>query len=55
MTNAAIGLVNLVILGIVVQGSHGDGKTWKMKMVMEKFIIWNMQNWPKVMELCCQS
>ena len=41
------------MLNIAVQGSHGDGKTWKMKMVMEK--SWNMKNWPKVMECCDQS
>ena len=34
-------------------GSHGDWKTWKMKMVLEK--SWNMTNWPKVMEFCDQS
>ena len=35
------------------QGSHGDWKTWKMKMVVEK--SWNMKNWPTVMEyvFCC--
>ena len=38
---------SFMILG---QGSHGDWKTWKMKMVMEK--SWNMKNWPKVMEFC---
>ena len=27
-------------------GSHGDSKTWKMKMVMDK--SWNMKNWPKL-------
>ena len=31
------------------QGSHGDWKTLKMKF------LWNMQNWPKVMEFCYQS
>ena len=36
-----------------MQGSHGDWKTWKMKIVMEK--SWNMNNWPKVMEFCHQS
>ena len=36
-----------------VEGSHGDWKTWKTKMVMEK--SWNMKNWPKVMEFCDQS
>ena len=35
------------------QDSHGDWKTWKMKMVMEK--SWNMKNWPKIMEFCAQS
>ena len=35
------------------QGSHGDWKTWKMKMVVEK--SWNMKNWPKVIEFCAQS
>ena len=35
------------------QGSHGDCKTWKMKIVMEK--SWNMKNLPKVMEFCDQS
>ena len=35
------------------KGFHRDWKTWKIKMVMEK--SWNMQNWSKVMEFCCQS
>ena len=35
------------------QGSLGDWKTWKMKMVMEK--SWNMKKWPKVMEFCDNS
>ena len=33
--------------------SHGDWKTWKMKIVIEK--SWNMKNWPKVMKFCNQS
>ena len=33
-----------------LHGSHGDWKTWKMKMVMEK--SWNVKNWPKVIEFC---
>ena len=37
----------------VLQGSHRDWKTWKMKTVMEK--SWNMKNWPKVMESCDRS
>ena len=32
------------------QGSDGDWKTLKMKLVMEK--SWNMKNWPEVMEFC---
>ena len=39
----------LVSAGIGIwQGSHGDWKTWKMKMVMEK--SWNLKTWSKVME-----
>ena len=32
------------------QGSHGDWKTWKMKMVIEK--SWNVKKWPKVIQFC---
>ena len=39
--------------GGMIQGSHGDWKTWKMKMVMEKSC--NMKNWPKIMEFCDHS
>ena len=34
-------------------GSHGDWKTWKMKVVMVK--SWNMKNKQKVWEFCDQS
>ena len=36
------------ISNMAYQGFHGDWKTLKMKMVMEK--SWNMKNWPKVMK-----
>ena len=42
-----------MMIHVCMQGSHGDWKTWKMKMVMEK--SWNMTKWPKVMEFCYQS
>ena len=40
-----------MIVSNILQGSHGDWKTWEIKMVMEK----SWKNWPKVMEFCDQS